>query len=156
MRNYRQKRKEQKSKAKYQKNGENEKCLDCGKPLTQRDLNYSDVVCQKCLNKPEKNFFKDVIPQVHIPDVDRERKELVMNVHYWNAVKKVSNYKTERIKAEEKSFKAYEGLLALCDHDSDMVQRLLYGKSKVQHDREQRERLDRKVKDAMKGINDYN
>jgi len=86
----------------------------------------------------EKKTLK-IVSEVAKPD---EKAELVKAVHYFDWKKRDYQFsQAERLEAEDKSFDAYEKLLSLCDGDTDLVQRLLHGISKVEWDKKCRKEI---------------
>jgi len=77
----------------------------------------------------------------NLPEISEDKKILAEKILSLRNVKDdVTLSRAIRIKAENLSFEYYECLLTLCDGDTDLVSRILYGKSKAQLDAEARER----------------
>jgi len=75
------------------------------------------------------------------PEISEDKKELAEKILTLRTIKEdVTLTRATRIKAENLSFEYYECFLGLCGGDTDLVSRILYGKSKAQLDAEARER----------------
>jgi hypothetical protein len=104
-------------------------------------------------DKPFPDSKKKTLKTVSSASPVDEKAELIRAVRYFNWKKRDYQFsQAERLEAEDRSFDAYEKLLSLCDGDTDLVQRLLHGKSKTQVNREYREQKEREEKERNERV----
>ena len=78
------------------------------------------------------------------PELSIDVKELAEKIESLRKIKEdYTLSRKTRIEAENLSFEYYEELLGLCGGDTDLVSRILTGKSKAQLDAEARERQEK-------------
>jgi hypothetical protein len=76
-----------------------------------------------------------------LPEISEDKRKLAETILSLRTIKEDTTLtRATRIKAENLSFEYYERFLGLCGGDTDLVSRILYGKSKAQLDAEARER----------------
>jgi len=89
---------------------------------------------------------KEVDEEMNETDLDVEKKRfLAKEFQYWDRIRRDDSYaRAYRSHADDKAANIIEKLRVLCHGDSDLISRLLHGRSKADMDEEERREAEEK------------